>query len=567
MANMKYESLIESKSDRPIIVDLLLINRMRLLLACAGLLVVYIDPASAQHFIADTYIVLALYIIYCAILLAETNKQSRISRLSQTWAHWADLGWYALLFSFGRGPGGLFFFGFLFVIITASFAKGYRAGLQMTLTSAAIFTVLGLITFSNTTDFELNRFLMRPIYLTVMGYMISYWGGYEIRLNRRLILLKNLGQLSNPRFGVNRTVGSIASLILDYFRAEGGLLLMKTSASEYSLHRLAPNNQESSRRAELLATDQAKLLLSLPEKALVVYGSASRGWRRSKPNHHVFDLVEHRQLTDGLAESETAAELLDTESFISVPLTYRNESLGRIYLTRQHHFNEQDARFLLQVMEHALPIIDNAKLIDDLAQNAAEAERKRIARDIHDSIIQPYIGLSLGLSAIQRKIEAGDQMESVSAELSKLSSLAETGIDDLRLYVRALKTSSDLATGLVPALNRFTNKFTEATGIRVELDADEELQLEDRLATEAFQIVAEGLSNIRRHTNSQQASVKIANRNGLFALTIENDHEAKNAPASFTPRSIAERVEALNGQIQIALHPQGRTTVFVEIPI
>src|SRR4029078_5549779 len=91
------------------------------------------------------------------------------------------------------------------------------------------------------------------------------------------------------------------------------------------------------------------------------------------------------------------------------PLRARNEPWGRAYLTPKgsRSLGPSDLEFLLQVLEQVTPVVETIRLVDRLASNAAEQERKKIARDIHDSVIQPYIGLQLGLVGLRQKIERG----------------------------------------------------------------------------------------------------------------------------------------------------------------
>jgi len=108
------------------------------------------------------------------------------------------------------------------------------------------------------------------------------------------------------------------------------------------------------------------------------------------------------------ADCETyafVADLLASESFITIPIYQRNTFAGRLYLTtKERAFNYSDVDFLRQVMDHVMPMIDNIHLVDRLALQASEHERQRISRDIHDSAIQPYIGLKLGLEALRRNM-------------------------------------------------------------------------------------------------------------------------------------------------------------------
>ena len=74
------------------------------------------------------------------------------------------------------------------------------------------------------------------------------------------------------------------------------------------------------------------------------------------------------------------------------------------------------------------------------------------------------------------------------------------------------------------------------------------LPVNDRLAAEVLHLVAESLSNVRRHTPSTRATIGLTCRNGHLILCIEDDGAWNGTPVSFTPRSITERAEALGGQ-------------------
>ena len=116
-------------------------------------------------------------------------------------------------------------------------------------------------------------------------------------------------------------------------------------------------------------------------------------------------------------------------------------------------------------------------------------------------------------------------------------------------------------------IERFTGKFSEATGIGVEVVAPQEIFINDGLAAEVFQIIAEGLSNIRRHTESANAVVRIECEDGRMCLCVENECAEGEARASFTPRSITERALSLGGEAVVCTNASGGTVVRVEIPL
>ena len=228
-------------------------------------------------------------------------------------------------------------------------------------------------------------------------------------------------------------------------------------------------------------------------------------------------------------------------------------------------FDESDPAFLLQVVEHVTPVIDNIRLVDRLASDAAEEARLRIARDLHDSVIQPYIGLQMGLMACRQKLAAGGA--NITGDIERLIELTREGIADLRGYVHGLKGAGERENSLLTAVRRFAPKFTEATGIAVQVEADADLRLNDRLAAEVFQMVAEGLSNVRRHTQAGWAAIELRRHNGHLVLQIENESADSSRPASFTPRSITERAAALGGRAHVEQRENDRTAVVVEIPL
>ena len=79
--------------------------------------------------------------------------------------------------------------------------------------------------------------------------------------------------------------------------------------------------------------------------------------------------------------------------------------------------------------------------------------------------------------------------------------------------------------------------------------------------------VAEGLSNVRRHTDSLQATIILACRDSHLILRIEDDGAAGVVPAPFTPRSITERAATLGGHVRVEPRENGGSAVSVEIPL
>src|SRR5262245_56253494 len=93
-------------------VDTRIVASARLILALSGLLIIYVDPAEPDRFVAATYTLLIVYVVYSAALYLFALRQSPLIEHIQRWSHWADVGWYTVLVALSSGTNSVFFFGF-----------------------------------------------------------------------------------------------------------------------------------------------------------------------------------------------------------------------------------------------------------------------------------------------------------------------------------------------------------------------------------------------------------------------------------------------------------------------
>jgi signal transduction histidine kinase len=258
------------------------------------------------------------------------------------------------------------------------------------------------------------------------------------------------------------------------------------------------------------------------------------------------------------------AELLGAASFISAPLAF-GRGKGRLYVSAgTRHLGRADALLLARIAARELSAIDRIELLDRIASDAAALERKKIALDLHDTAIQSYIGLQLGLAALCKKAAPSNPL---SDDLDKLVAMASGVIVQLRDYAQdACGASAAGEPIFLAALRRQADQALAAHGVEIRIDVDETIGFGDRLTAEVLQIVREGISNICRHTAAKRAAVSLRCADGLLRIEINNEHGC-NPPPPFRPRSISARASALGGA---AFVRQGRfndTIVCVEIPL
>lgn len=536
-----------------------MIALMRLILALSALLIVVLVPSEPDRHVGLTYATLCLYAVFSAVvyLLVLLRPASHPVRVLADWGHWLDVGWYTMLIALSSGTNSIFVVGYFFPVLVASFHSGFRSGIRVVICAVVLFVTVGYATAPTGEEFELRRFLIRPVFLAVLGYMIAYWGGSVTRLVGRLELLRDVTTLPSPRFGADQLVGRMMHRLRRLYDAESCALVVAEGHSQATtLCRISRRDAEGAVRGETIPHELAALLLGTPRDRTTVYARPAvwKAWLAGTND------------PGASAISEPLAATLDAASFIAVPFDFAGRLSGRLYLTfgERRRFHELDESFLRQALDQTLPLMDNIRLVGQLASRAAEEERHRIARDIHDSVIQPYIGLRIGLAALRQKLGA---KKYDLTDIQRLMEMTDMGIEDLRRQVSSMKAEGGSEGGLVPALQRFAAKFSETTGIDVEILAETPVHMDDRLAAEVFQMVAEGLSNVRRHTQAARVAVGLACRNEHLMLRIENDSAGSVDTAPFTPRSIAERAAVLGGRTSVNRRADGGAVVSIEIPL
>lgn len=532
----------------------------RLILASIVLIAYLIDIPGQVLSSQLTWGAISAYLLYSLVLYLGPRHLDRL--LGHSRQRWIDLAWYGLLTAVtDPGTSGIFLF-FLFAIVAASFRYGTLAGIEITIASVAIYLSIIFVLSYQYPVMEWSALILRSFFLLSLGLMISSWGGKERSLKRRLALLREINALSNPRFGAEQALGAAMSKFAAFFGADNCVVLLHDS--EHDHHVLRELDQAGGLRdPDTVPEEMARLLQPFAKEHVVIHGPTGWGLERQRSETRLYDLNQGRSIKSQAEEGAHVAEVLNTAAFLSAPLQAGKET-GRIYLcSSRRRFREGDAVFLGQAAEQAFRLIEHVKMLDRMASGAAAIERKRIVTDLHDTAIQPYIGLKMGLEALRAQ---ADRDNPLVGPIERLLSMTGAVIGDLRSYVCNLEQhhvvpSNALAAGIQERARRFCDDF----GIQVELDLPERLELSDRLAAEILQFVNEGLSNVRKHTAAHQCQLRLSRQDGMLCLRIANPRSAAE-PEQFVPRSITARALALGGKAEVQTDAQ-RTDVQISIPI
>jgi len=205
---------------------------------------------------------------------------------------------------------------------------------------------------------------------------------------------------------------------------------------------------------------------------------------------------------------------------------------------------------------------------------AIEAERNRIARDLHDGPVQGVSAASLSLEAALLMIRAGDVDEGV-AVLTKIREELAGEADALRRLMSGLRPPVLEERGLLPALRETLVRFGAEQDVDTDFAGRVDTQLPEDLETLAFRLVQEALSNAAKHSEATQVMVTVQANDSLLRVEIEDDGKGFDAGLArdflregrVGLASMRERVELASGTLVVRSSPGRGTSIVATLPL
>lgn len=534
-----------------------LVESLRVMLAIiAGLLIFDVDPKTQ----ASLSVGILGFSMYAATLLWLASSGS--TRIQRPIYCWVDALWFLLLL-FLAGEANSHYFLFLFFPVSfAAWRTGYRESVAIAafsgLASLAIFAL-------RDPDISWPRLLAQPLSLFIVGPLFVALTQVEAATRKGRAFAASIVEDLDQRRGFDTIVLDLIARIARQLNASAAILAITQFEGRSRVFCWAIEDG-SSELLESAALPLAEQALSLTADVAFGWAGAHHWWER---NHQIGITSSGTPANPAPADRDTLialADLVGEKRLLSVPLS--SPGIGRVRLIlagESVDIQAQSLEMLVRIVEQIGPSIENAYLREWLDTVAADTERARIGRDLHDSAIQPYIGLKFALEAVQRR--AGPD-NPVTPDLARLVGMASDELATMRDVISGLRATPGRAGALLSsAVRRQASRFGQLFGIQVEVEVEGDMPVSRRMAGEIFHIVAEGLSNIRRHTQSRQAWISLRSVDEAVVLSIRNANNLQTPCApEFTPVSLTERAAALGGSLELD-RDQAGTTVTVRIPM
>lgn len=298
-----------------------------------------------------------------------------------------------------------------------------------------------------------------------------------------------------------------------------------------------------------------------------------------------------RQSLDKKYLSKEELDLIySTQSSFWIPLQGSGGLIGLLILGSKYGKGElkpDDLQLLNIIARQASIAFENAKLSSELQNrnleytrlnqrvlHVIEEERKRLAWELHDQIIQTLTGLNLQLSELKKEVSLRGQ-DKFHATVQQLCQV----IDDLRNICSDLRPPTLDSLGLPAAVRSLVRSFSEnITGFRVglDIDMDEDWELPEQVSMCLFRVLQESLTNAERHSQAQQVNVILSAKPGEITMRIEDDGKGFLLPkrlgefsreGHFGLMGMRERVESLGGIMEIYSTLNAGCQIIVHIPI
>jgi two-component system, NarL family, sensor histidine kinase DevS len=255
---------------------------------------------------------------------------------------------------------------------------------------------------------------------------------------------------------------------------------------------------------------------------------------------------------------------------IFVPLRVRGRATGTLMVANLKGgrvFDERTVRMVQTFADQASIAIEYGRAHVDQTRLSLMEDRERIAKELHDGIVQSLfaVGMSLqGTALIARSPDIAFRLDGAVNELDRV-------IRDLRNYIFGLRPGILADRQLDQALRVLGEEMQSRSTARVEVDVDAALaQRLSARSTDLVQLTREALSNVSRHAQATHATVRLARRGAKAVLTIEDDgvgFDTSHNSLGSGLRNMRERAAALGATLVITSRPGKGTRLQMTLPV
>lgn len=520
----------------------------RFVLAVAALGAIWLDPLEPAQSPSPTYTLLAGYSIYSLAVVVWNVAASTTTRRALLSTHVLDLVFFGVINATTFGPTSPFFVFFVFSISCAMLRFG-RRGTVFTAGLAVVVYIASSIAGSSAAQFELNRFIIRVTYLFVLASMLIYLAAYQEHIQHDLQRIARWPR--SARRDYETLLAQLLSEVASIFGARR-VLLAYQHLSERTAWLYAggtPELQPPETASLLLERDSGTYFSSAAYPAVRI--DADESVVRRPPGRIPEEIVKRYDIDAVITTSIKGDFVRGTMLLLDGP----SPLLEEINL----------ARIAGAVVAGRL---DHYHAAQQLQRGAVAEERVRVARDLHDSVLQSLTGVALQLHTLPRLMvrDPGEAQK----RLGEVEQVIGAAQKELRWFIDELRPErsgrEDAILG--ERLTSLAQRFREQWGIDVENEVAPVVHLLP-IGTryEIYAIVNEAVANAAKHAAAKRVSFKVDVDDNTVRIDVADDgkgfpwrgrHDLPSLVSSnIGPVTLKERVSSLGGSMLIDSSERG----------
>jgi len=566
--------------------DLIEVERIlataRAVLAVGSLVAVYFDPTEPSRYAGLAHGLLLTYTCYSLALVGILRFGTAASPRLTFAVHATDVLWPTVISLFTDGPNSPFFLYFVFALLAAAFRWGMRGALftsliatgmvmaeAVALTNGPLAHLLGL-------QFHINGFVTRVVYLVIFGFLIGYLAESEKQQRTEVLRISRLCAKARVDTGLKGSLQAVFAELLNLFDSRE--LLLVTSEAEtqraylWRAGLLSKTGEAFFTQRELKASEKPRYLFAIPGTCA---GAVWRG--RNTTSRLMVDKSGAGILgaqcclpTEFIAQHPFRRLLMSTVS-VSPDMSARLF----VFVPKIGGHSEKQLRFLRNLVTQVAPAIYNVYLLRRLRSRATAVERARVARELHDGVVQSLHAIGFRLYALrtQKTIDARERDQ----ELLDIQQLVQKEALNIRTLIQQLKPIDFDPRHLVEFLAAMIERYRDDTGIAAKFVCDaSDMMMPLGISREVAHIVQEALVNVLKHSMARNVLVRLGSQDGGWILTIEDDGRGFEFYGRFShseledsrrgPLIIKERVRAIGGELLIDTRPGHGARLEIKIP-
>lgn len=300
-------------------------------------------------------------------------------------------------------------------------------------------------------------------------------------------------------------------------------------------------------------------------RRIPVEGSTSGDILRGTRPERIHDVATRLRISPdrlGVADAHTA---------LLVPLEFRGAGLGVLVafdrIGSEQEFGAEHESLLLAFAASAATAVATAQTVEHERMRgtmaAAEQERRRWARELHDETLQGLAGFQVLLSSALRRSDADSLEQAVRTAVEQIG----TEIEKLRMLITELRPAALDELGLQPAIESLASRVAAVEGLEVETEVSlgsEGERLASELETAVYRLVQEALTNVVKHAGASRVGIEIFAGDGHVEVTVRDDGAGFDVDApreGFGITGMRERVGLADGSLTISSAPGEGTVV------